>query len=61
MSDIKRVCEVCDCPQFHCASGWVCRNGHGGADWYPGKVEDYSAQRREWTDRLMEELRRRRF
>lgn len=54
--EIKRVCVVCHCPQFHCESGWVCRNGHGGADWYPGEVEDYRGQRREWFSKALKEV-----
>lgn len=28
----QRLCSICREPQFHTAGGWVCKNGHGGAD-----------------------------
>lgn len=28
----KRICSVCNQPQFQSPGGWVCENGHGGAE-----------------------------
>ena len=27
----KKICSVCNTPQFHTPSGWTCENGHGDA------------------------------
>lgn len=45
---IANICSVCDKPQFHCRSGWVCENGHGGAESYEADVPDYHAQNLLW-------------
>lgn len=34
-----RFCVVCGGEQRHCRSGWVCEQGHGGADWTIGPPE----------------------
>lgn len=34
-----RFCVVCGGEQRHCSSGWVCEQGHGGADWDLGPPE----------------------
>lgn len=53
-----RICEVCATPQFPSPSGYVCRNGHGGADWYPGEVDNYAEQYRVWFGQILTELRK---
>lgn len=52
---MKRICNVCDCPQFPSPSGWVCRNGHGGAGWYPGYCDDYHQQQVKWARKINKE------
>ena len=52
-----RICEVCHKPQFPSPSGYVCDNGHGGADWYPGDVPDYVEQYRTWFSKILTEIR----
>ena len=34
-----RYCVVCGGEQRHCRSGWVCEQGHGGADYTLGPPE----------------------
>lgn len=34
-----RSCVVCGGEQRRCRGGWVCEQGHGGADWVPGLPE----------------------
>lgn len=59
MFDMCRICDECECPQFPSPSGWVCRNGHGGAPWHPGSVDDYQGQYQEWFSKILEEIRNR--
>ena len=55
----RRICVECNCPQFPSPSGWVCENGHGGAEYELGPVEDYERQYREWFGRIRAEIRAR--
>ena len=56
-STTQRVCNVCDKPQFHCRSGWVCENGHGGADYHLEEVLDYEKQYKAWSGKLHKEMK----
>ena len=54
---LHRVCAECECPQFKSPSGWVCENGHGGADYSLEVVEDYEEQARAWSKKVIDEIK----
>ena len=56
MSNLKRVCAVCGCPQFPSPSGYVCRNGHGGADYTLAEIPDYESQYTDWYESIKEQI-----
>lgn len=52
-----RICDVCNEPQFHSPSGYVCKNGHGEAPWHLGEVRDYRRKYLAWRHQIKEEVR----
>lgn len=53
---MTRVCDECGEPQFHSPSGWVCTNGHGGANWHLEEVIDYRRKYLAWRAKIKDEI-----
>ena len=54
--EYHRICRICNTPQFPSPSGFVCKNGHGGAECYSNKVPDYYEQYQEWYQKIKTEI-----